>query len=165
MKNRIAFCLLIFAFTISSCQPIDDSASAELTEEKENIDSLFGPQSVPIEECYQRISGRDTLFISMIIDGSEVTGRVFDNFYEKDDSRGTISGSFDTTSQLIYLWSHFISEGVSSYRQLIYRREGDSLVPGSGDEIHDGDSAYLKNPDTLEFNTEFKLTKIICPED
>ena len=163
MKKILLFTFLGGMIALGCSDADNETDGTTATEPPTLFDSMQGTLPAPVEECYQLIVGRDTFSVSFTIDNNQVVGTSEENHFEKDDSRGSFSGTYDEATRHIHAWYHFMSEGITSYRQIVFRREENGLVPGQGDEVHNGDSAYFRDPDNLEFNTGNTYRKIDCP--
>ncbi len=72
------------------------------------------------------------------------------NFYEKDKNTGTIQGELKGDT-LIADYS-FVSEGVSSVREVVFLKKGSELVEGYGDADQVDNKLVFKNRSTLNFS-------------
>lgn len=99
--------------------------------------------------CYRYVTQRDTYDIRFTLAQGKVTGEMsFDN-YEKDSSEGSINGYLK--DDIIHVSYRFRSEGMSSVRSMYFRVRGDLLITGVGEEMTEGDSAYIKDPAAIRY--------------
>lgn len=114
---------------------------------------------LPKKECYEFVSAKDTIRLSLNL-SNNVTGELQYLFFEKDKSRGSLSGAF--IGDTLYAEYNFKSEGTTSVREIVFVRKDDAMIPGYGDmEMKDGRELF-KNPRSLAFDEKSALTKVDC---
>lgn len=129
-------------------------------EEKPELPASL-PQS-PASECFMWTSGKDTIRLSYVPSDLNVTGKLDYQFYEKDQSSGTISGTF--IGDTLFVDYKFKSEGMSSVREAAFLKKGDSLIPGTGAVEFKDNREQIVNPHTLTFDPKGALLKTSCPD-
>jgi hypothetical protein len=132
------------------------SCNAQQQEEKSNN---------PITEnniinCYRYIKNNDTVMLKTISIGSDVTGILTYNFYEKDKSVGTILGKMK--GELLVADYSFSSEGVHSVRQVVFKKIDRTFIEGYGEIEEQNGKTIFKNIDSLYFNNSILLKEIEC---
>ena len=110
---------------------------------------------VPVTEtetaaCYAYINNKDTVLLHVYVKDNLATGELTYNFYEKDKNTGTIQGELKGDT-LIADYS-FVSEGVSSVREVVFLKKGNELVEGYGDADQVDNKLVFKNRSTLNFS-------------
>src|SRR6478672_8041722 len=110
MKVSIVLAILLFFI---SCNDEDNEQS-----QTESETSQSG--------CYQFASNTDTINMQIQHNGDPVTGTLVYNFKEKDINTGTITGTMK--GDMLVADYKFMSEGVESYRQVAFKKQGDSFV-------------------------------------
>lgn len=110
---------------------------------------------VPVTEtetaaCYAYINNKDTVLLHVYVKDKVATGELTYNFYEKDKNTGTIQGELKGDT-LIADYS-FVSEGVSSVREVVFLKKGNELVEGYGDADQVDNKLVFKNRSTLNFS-------------
>lgn len=109
--------------------------------------------------CYEYSVGRDTIRLSLKVNGTKVNGDLLYDMYEKDKSKGTLDGTIQD-SLLITNYS-FNSEGMDSETELFFQFKNDSLYMGEGPQtLKDGKGIY-SDRSKIVFKTAFR--KISCP--
>jgi hypothetical protein len=91
-------------------------------------------QQAATERCFLRTEGlqnQDTTFISLNLDGEEVSGEMRWVPFEKDARRGTLSGK-RSDSTITATWT-YMQEGMTDSLQVQFVLEGDRLVQKSAD--------------------------------
>ncbi len=110
--------------------------------------------------CYRKVLQRDTILLQIQQSGDSVSGTMsFDN-YQKDSSSGTVKGSVQKDT--IVLWYNFFSEGMHSVMEIILKKTEDGLVRAVGPIESRGDTALFRNHNELKFDPQQTLKKIVC---
>ena len=89
-----------------------------------------------------------------------ISGNLLYSLYEKDRNQGTLTGTLK--GDLLVADYTFLSEGVTSVRQVAFKRKGNGWVEGYGDVITRNDTVSFQNIDSLRFNNSFELGKVAC---
>lgn len=113
-----------------------------------------------VDNCYRFIAQKDTYDIRITRHADMVSGQMHFNNYQKDDSRGSFTGVV-LENNIIKTVYRFESEGMQSIREIYFKDEGDKLITGIGEEMVEGDSAYVKDAKNLSF-TGNSFQKIDC---
>lgn len=113
--------------------------------------------------CYARISGKDSIFLSLNIKNDSVFGDLTYNFFEKDDNSGSIEGTL--AKDIIFAAYIFNSEGTLSKREVVFIKVEDSYVEGFGEMKEQGGSMIFANRNEITFNAEYKLNPTDCSFD
>ncbi len=115
-----------------------------------------------MEGCFQYVNGKDTVRLSIQPDEFNVAGELAYLFFEKDQSRGSITGTLKDS--VLIAEYHFLSEGDSSKRQVVFRRFGEGWKEGHGEtEEVDGIAVY-RNVDSLDFGHGVSLVPVPCDQ-
>jgi len=148
----IGFCAVLFA----NC-----NKKAE-TEAKETIaPEVEAPAVVAVEkECYQFTKNKDTVTLSLTRTDNDATGDLTYNWFEKDDSKGVFKGKFKGDT-LVADYT-FNAEGMSSVREVVFLKKGDSFLPGYGDMEDKNNKSVFKNPTKLQYDANVVLAKTNC---
>jgi hypothetical protein len=114
------------------------------------------------DECYSASIKKDTILMNLTIKGNEVTnGKLSYKFYEKDQNEGTLVGKLRGDT-LIADYT-FMSEGVSSVRQVAFLKKGNTYVEGYGDVVDDNKGKVtFKDIKQLKFEGKTVLSKVDC---
>lgn len=110
--------------------------------------------------CYEYANTGDTIAIKIVHLVDMITGNLLYSLEGKDKNIGTILGEMKE-GRLVATFS-FVSEGVYSHRQVVFKLKDDYLVEGFGEIYMDGDIARFKNIDSLKYNDKMKLIKVSC---
>lgn len=113
-------------------------------------------------ECYQAIFQKDTVSLTLNIKNGQLSsGNLSYNFYEKDKNVGTLVG--ELKGDTLYANYTFMSEGISSVREVSFLKKDDSYVEGFGDLIDDNNGKVtFKDKKQLQFDGNVVLSKVDC---
>ncbi|MFV8340791.1 hypothetical protein [Flavobacterium sp. XS2P39] len=135
--------------------------------EKEKEDAMDPSEKIVVEqpaakECYNAIIKKDTISMVLNIKGDQLTsGKLSYNFYEKDKSEGELVG--ELKGDTLFAEYTFMSEGVSSVRQVAFLKKGDAYVEGFGDVVDDNKGKVtFKDRKQLKFEGNIVLSKVDC---
>ena len=120
--------------------------------EKNGTDTLI--------HCYGYTGNGDTVWLTLAPGDSERTGTLLYDLEGKDKNTGTIRGQLQ--KELLIANYTFMSEGVQSVRQVIFKLKENYLVEGFGEIVTRNDSVFFRNIDSLQYNDAMKLTKRAC---
>lgn len=114
------------------------------------------------DECYSGSIKKDTILMNLTIKGNEVTnGKLSYKFYEKDKNQGTLVG--ELKGDTLFADYTFMSEGVSSVRQVAFLKKGNTYVEGYGDVVDDNKGKVtFKDKKQLKFDGNVVLSKVDC---
>ena len=77
------------------------------------------------QECYSAVIKKDTVYMTLNIKGDQqVSGKLSYVFYEKDKNFGTLVG--EIKKDTLYADYTFMSEGVTSIRQVVFLKKGNN---------------------------------------
>jgi hypothetical protein len=142
----------IFALACNSAGKDSDSPDTTVTK----ID-------VPVEtgkNCYVYTIARDTFSLQLSQNGNLLTGSLHFNNFEKDDSRGTVTGTMG--EDVAMLWYSFSSEGMNSVMEVYFKKDGDRMIRGVGEMDVKGDTAYFKDKSKITYDPANAFVKTIC---
>lgn len=127
--------------------------SAQTTESK--------PDMTLAETCYQYAANKDTISLKVSQSGDCISGTLLYSLYEKDRNQGTIDGN--VKGDLLIADYTFQSEGMTSVRQIVFKKTGTGLAEGFGEVTVKNDTVSFRNVAALQFNEAFRLTETECP--
>lgn len=153
MKFKIAICIL--SLGICAC-----GNQKQETNEQNKKDSLeTSAKSSPIN-CYRYTHNNDTVTLKIIYVGKSITGTLVYNWDQKDDNKGTIQGNM--LNDLLVVDYTFMSEGVNSARQAVFKKMDNSFIEGFG-KIHEQNGKVVYDDlDSLNFDNSIPLEEINC---
>ncbi len=139
------------------------SACHNNTTSKKAIDSVSKSVVTSIQstrECYSAIQNKDTATLAMTLSGTNVTGTLSYNLFEKDKNNGTIAGTIK--GDTILADYTFNSEGTQSVRQVVFLKKGNQLLEGFGDVEEKNGKTSFKDSKTLKFEQQMVFDKTDC---
>ena len=162
MKKLFGLAFIIIAFT--SCE----KKSTEIIPDSTTLtDSLTVPETTePIESstlqtCYLGATGKDSVFISLDDNLGTITGKMRYKNFEKDSSFGDVIGTqIGDTLKLNYT---FVSEGVSSDREIFFLKKMDNLVEGIGEHKVESNKDVYATPSKLKYEGN-ALKQVDCKD-
>src|SRR3989337_2888325 len=136
------FCLMLSIVCLSNCKDTPKPQEEPLAE-KESIPAVAG-------ECYLSVIGKDSVLLQLVIENNSAAGQLHYRFFEKDKSGGTIFGNMKGDTLLADY--KFISEGMESEREVVFIKQGDAFIEGTG-ELEDREGRVVfKDYSTVTFN-------------
>jgi hypothetical protein len=155
MKKVIVSGLVFLSVLVSCKKEKEVETKPDITEEIVVFETVS-------EECYRAIIKKDTVSMTLNIKGNKIrSGKLSYKFFEKDKNEGTIVGQLKGDT-LIADYT-FMSEGVSSVRQVAFLKKGNVYVEGYGDVIDDNKGKVtFKDTKQLKFDGKTVLSKVDC---
>lgn len=151
MKLHPIFFVTGLIVALSSCQT-GNNETAQRTEAKTDSSASV--------ICYQYAANKDTIRLKLNQLDNIVSGTLLYSLYEKDRNQGTLTGTLK--GDLLVADYTFLSEGVTSVRQVAFKRKDNGWVEGYGDVTVKNDTVFFQNVDSLQFNDSFELGKVAC---
>lgn len=140
--------------TLASCQPQQPTAT-----DKPAPPTVAAPPAPAAAQCYGYLA-QDTAYLALSGARPAVTGTLIYHYAGKDRNRGTIRGTFSgDTLRADYT---FLSEGVTSVREVVFLKRGAGLVEGYGPVAEQGSKTVFKQPHRLKFDTKIMLAPVEC---
>jgi len=153
----------LFIFLILSCNNNsvpETQSEVQKEKDREAIDKSYSVTD--FNGCFWMITGRDTAVAWLAQTENTITGKLsFDNF-EKDGSTGTVHGTIE--GDVAKLWYAFQSEGMKSIMEVWLKKQGDTLLRGTGESKVNADSSYFADRTAVKFDTDQALKKVDCAE-
>ena len=118
------------------------------------------PQENTGAQCFAYRDGRDTINLRFTESKSGIKGSLEYTLQEKDRNTGTIDGQRE--GDLIIAYYEFKSEGVTSVRQVVFKKINENWVEGFGEVEIVGDTTKFKNPKHLSFIDSIQLSRVNC---
>lgn len=114
------------------------------------------------DKCYSGTIKKDTMLMNLTIKGNQVTkGKLSYKFYEKDKNEGILVG--ELRGDTLIADYTFMSEGISSVRQVAFLKKENMYVEGYGDVVDDNKGKVtFKDAKRLKFDGKTVLAKVDC---
>jgi hypothetical protein len=114
-------------------------------------------------QCYSSTRDSSVVLLSFNVNShQEVNGKLSYNLYGKDKNEGTIIGNMKGDT-LIADYT-FMSEGVTSVREVAFLRNEGVYVMGYGDVVESNKKVVFKDKKKLKFDADNTLIKVDCKE-
>lgn len=110
--------------------------------------------------CYSYINNKDTILLKTNLIKDSARGNLMYNLFEKDKNSGTLKGVIK--GDLLIADYTFMSEGISSVRQVVFKKAGNKFIEGFGEVEDKGGRMVFKNPGSLNFDHSIVLGEVNC---
>ncbi|MCP1995727.1 hypothetical protein [Flavobacterium sp. HSC-61S13] len=145
---------LTVVVALSSCkQEVKDTAALSTSPAATELSE--GKTTESHKLLYQHIKNNNELVLDVVREGDSVHGTFIYHISEKDKNTGTIKGVFE--GDLLIAEYLFMSEGVTSTRQVVFKVEDNALLEGYGDIEEKEGKVVFKDVNQLKYNPQFKL--------
>lgn len=132
----------------------------------ENSDSLNAGTKVTDtshlneKSCYQHYSAKDTVKLELVKNENIISGTLRFKRFGKDENKGTFAGVM--RGDTLVADYTFMSEGVTSVRQIAFLKRNNTLVEGYGDVEEKNGEMVFKNVGKLNFKGSAPLVLGAC---
>ena len=138
------------------------SCDSQTRNDKEKQDSQQFETKPPLPvSCYLYANKGDTISLKIFDLGESITGTLVYSLKEKDKNIGKIDG--EMKDNLLVADYTFMSEGIQSTREVVFKKAGTSFIEGYGDSFNQNGKTRFKSLDSLTFSSSIRLTGIKCP--
>lgn len=110
-------------------------------------------------QCFLAVLTKDSIWMKLTLKGHQVEGELNYLFYEKDKSRGRMTGSLQ--GDTLFARYTFMAEGIESGREVAFLKKGNDWVEGYG-EMDMETGTLFKNKQTVDFNNKTILKPVPC---
>ncbi|WP_309609216.1 hypothetical protein [Flavobacterium sp.] len=150
--KKVIVLILAFAGLFFSCK----KEVVPETEETVVVEDLA------LEECFMGILKKDTVSMTLNTkDGKFNFGKLSYHLFEKDKNEGEFSGKMK--GDTLFADYNFMSEGVSSVREVAFLKKEDTFTEGYGEVVYDNNGKVIfKNTKALKFDGDIVLKKVDC---
>jgi len=157
MKKVIAITTLILTVLIS-CKKATDTEPIQIEPTPPKKAQLVEPSG---DQCYALRADGNVIELSYNVNShQEVNGKMSYNISGKDKNEGTLIGNMKGDT-LIADYT-FLSEGVSSVREVAFLQKDGTLIEGFGDVVVINDKFTFKDKSKLKFDQKNTLSKVDC---
>lgn len=155
--------LILLAIKLMSCtdgsQVSEDTTSIKAPDSSQISKQEISESSIADNAgCYMKIFGRDTAIVMLEQNGTELSGKMLYDNFEKDGSRGTVKGKED--GNILKLWYDFQSEGVRSVMEVYFKKDNGRLLRGIGDMDVKTDTTYFRSG--INYSDKEAFSKVDC---
>lgn len=157
MKKVLAITTLILTIFVS-CKKATDTEPVQITpsppKEAEVAESAGN-------QCYASTANNSIIELSFNVNShQEVNGKLHYEISGKDKNDGTIVGNMKGDT-LIADYT-FMSEGVSSVREVAFLKREGTFIEGYGDVVTANDKVSFKDKSKLKFDQKTILSSVAC---
>lgn len=153
--SRLFFCFMLL-LGLLACQPTSKPATETETDTTEESNIEDGTT------CYLFAEGKDSTFLTLTVDGNDVTGHMEWVPWEKDGARGELSGTLDG-NKVTADWNYMI-EGSEQAEEKVFIIEADAVGEMTG-ELTEGPGGKLVLKDPAKAKIGTYLSKVACKEE
>ncbi|KAF2508439.1 hypothetical protein EYY60_15015 [Flavobacterium zhairuonense] len=157
MKKVLAIAALVLTVLIS-CKKASDTEPIQIEPTPPKKAQLAEPSG---DQCYTSRGDGTVIELSFNVNShQEVNGKLTYNITGKDKNEGTLIGNMKGDT-LIADYT-FMSEGVSSVREVAFLQKDGTLIEGFGDVVQVNDKFTFKDKSKLKFDAKNTLSKVDC---
>lgn len=157
MKKVLAITVIILVVLVS-CKKAEPAP--EITPDPPKEAEVVEPAG---DQCFaSRLNGNIVALSFNVNSHQEVNGKLSYNLTGKDKNEGTLIGNMKGDT-LIADYT-FVSEGVSSIREVVFLQKDGTLIEGYGDVVDANNKVTFKDKKKLKFDAKNTLTKVDCPQ-
>ena len=157
MKMFIVY-LAAFAFTGCINQQPGSANKDSHTVDKKLSDTNYSNE----KNCYANYSLKDTVKLELVKNENIISGTLSFKYFGKDENIGTFAGVM--RGDTLVADYTFMSEGVTSVRQIAFIKLDNTLVEGYGDVEEKNGEMVFKNIGKLNFKDGAPLVLGVCGE-
>lgn len=155
MKKVLAITVIVLAVFVS-CKKT--ATTPEIVPNAPKEAQIAEPSG---DQCYAFVNDSSTVELSFNVNShQEVNGKITYKLYEKDKNEGTLIGNMKGDT-LIGDYT-FMSEGVSSVREVAFLQRENTFIEGYGDVAEANGKVIFKDKKKLKFDQKMILTKVEC---
>lgn len=158
MKKLLA--LTVILVVLVSCKKAEPVPAPEITPDPPKEAEVVEPAG---DQCFaSRLNGNIVALSFNVNSHQEVNGKLSYNLTGKDKNEGTLIGNMKGDT-LVADYT-FVSEGVSSVREVVFLQKDGTLIEGYGDVVDANNKVTFKDKKKLKFDAKNTLTKVDCPQ-
>jgi len=113
-----------------------------------------------LSPCYLYTTNKDTVLLQLTIKGDTVTGILVNSLYEKDANTGVVKGTF--TNETLFLDYTFMSEGITSIREVTFLKTESGLIEGYGRMKDENGKTKFVSRSSIVYNGNMLLKPDSC---
>lgn len=150
---------IVIAILFAACTAKDKKPAENIEQVKPDTVQTIPPKPSPAK-CYQYADASDTINLTVIHIDSVITGTLAYRLKEKDKNDGAIQGKM--VADLLIADYTFMSEGVTSVRQVVFKLENGSFREGYGEIVMQNGKVSFKDIRSLKYDSKTKLVEYPC---
>ncbi|WP_207420093.1 hypothetical protein [Desertivirga brevis] len=150
--------LLLLAGIITGCGNNTNKTPTTVENGEDTKENQKTTEQEPLKGCYIGVLKRDTFQLAITaVNGNTVEGSLLYDFYEKDKAKGTIQGQF--SNGLLLADYTFQSEGITSVRQVIFKKTATGFIEGYGNTKSEGGKDLLVDTAGVSYDNSLELKR------
>lgn len=158
--KKVSAIIIIMAVFFISCKKERTLPPPQITPNPPKEAEIIEPAG---DQCYVSTANKSIIKLSFNVNShQEVNGKLSYDLYGKDKNEGTLIGNMKGDT-LIADYT-FISEGVSSVREVAFLQKDGTFIEGYGETAVANDKASFKDKKALKFDAKNTLIKVDCTE-
>jgi len=118
---------------------------------------------IPKSNCFVSISEKDSLWLKIEVFPNVATGMLHYQFYEKDNSKGTLEGKI--VNNIFYGDYTYHSEGVQSVQEVAFLLSDSTATEGFGEMVEKDGKMEFKDSTKIDFSKGIKFHRIDCAQN
>ena len=158
MKSSIVY---FAAIVLTACNT-NPRTSTENSDSLNAVTKATDTSHLNEKSCYQHYSAKDTVKLELVKNENIISGTLRFKRFGKDENKGTFAGVM--RGDTLVADYTFMSEGVTSVRQIAFLKRNNTLVEGYGDVEEKNGKMVLKNIGRLNFKGSAPLVLGACGE-
>ncbi|MEP6647454.1 MAG: hypothetical protein ABJC12_10210 [Saprospiraceae bacterium] len=161
MKS-IFYITLISGCILLACnsKPSDQTDSSKITSPPEVAKNQTSASITNGAACFRYFGTKDTVYLQLSELYGTMTGMLVYKNYQKDKNLGTLQGKM--VGDILLAEYTFSSEGVTSTRQVAFRKKGDDYIEGFGDVNDVNGKVIFKDLSALKFDESRVYVQVPC---
>lgn len=144
---------LLLLLLITSCKK-------EVTDPNDPIITPTTEESKSDKQCYVYVNMKDTIRLTIQERDNHASGRLEFKNFEKDQSDGTLSGTF--LGDTLFADYTFRSEGLMSVREMAFLKQRGTLLIGVGEMKMSGNKEVFADTKAVRFDSNMILKRTGC---
>lgn len=161
MKLNLLLLLIIGTFFIScNNKSSDQSKEGSKSSSKEESYKNNTADSRPAPDCYRYIGAKDSIYLQLSDVYGTMTGLLLFKYYQKEEILGTLKGKM--TGDVLIADYSFRSDDRMASRQVAFKKQGNDLIEGYGDEAEVNGVTVFKDIKMLKYDETRVLKKVPC---
>ncbi len=161
MKLNLLFLLITGTFFISCTnKSSDQSNDGSKSSTKEQSYKNNTADAKPTPDCYRYIGAKDSIYLQLSDLYGTTTGLLLFKYYQKDEILGSLKGKMN--GDLLIADYSFRSNDRMESRQVAFKKQGNDIIEGYGDEAEVNGVTVFKDVKMLKFDDTRVLRKVPC---
>lgn len=154
--------MLVLAFTAITFFSCNNEPKEVAPATKDSTATVENKIMIPASSCYASTGSKDSIQLKLEVFEHVVTGNLLYKLYQKDSNKGNFEGKLSGDTLLADYT--FMSEGVSSVRQVIFLIKDTVAIEGYGNMEQKNGKTVFTDLSTISFDKSIPLHKKACDQ-